>query len=148
MRQYSCRNGPKLKINSFKARAHLPPDGVELNSNVASLEYVDGALVVVLACSIDQEKNVKGMKLTFSEASGFRLLDESALARYWAATDFPWGVHLLEVTDGGWGAEENALQGLEAPRREWLVITGNACVNVYCSSEPEVVHTSWKYLGG
>jgi hypothetical protein len=131
----------------LKAKAYLPVDGVEPYSDIESVQYQDGALVIVLACTLSGSRNVEGVSLRFSGATGFRLLDELDLARYWLSKDFTRGSYLLEVTDGGWAAEETELQGYDRPRREWLALTGNACVSVFCASEPEVSRVSWPFEG-
>lgn len=132
---------------TLRAFAYLTANGVESYSDVESVRYEDGAFVVVLACSVDDSRNVKGFSLRFSNVSGFRLLDELDLARYWLSDDFTRGSYLLEVTDGGWAAEETELQGYNNPRREWLAATGNACVSVFSTSEPEITPLSWPFEG-
>jgi len=131
----------------LKADAYLPANGVESYSDIDSVQYRDGALVVVLACTINENRNIEGVSLRFPGATGFRLLDELDLARYWLSNEFTRGSYLLEVADGGWAAEETELQGYERPRREWLALTGNACINVFCASEPEVSKISWPFEG-
>lgn len=130
---------------SFTAIASLPEYGIASGSDIESVHFNDGILTLVLACSRDQNDNIKGVSLTFSDVSGFRFLDELDLARYWRSGDFPLGSHLLEVTEGGWSAEENEQQGLDCSRREWLAVTGNACVSVFCHAKPEVRDCSWVY---
>lgn len=132
---------------SLKAVAFLPTDGVEPNSDIESLQFQDGALVVVLACSLNEHRHIEGVSIRFPSATGFRLLDELDLARYWSSKDFARGSYLLEVTDGGWASEETELQGYARPRREWLALTGNACVSVFCDSAPEISHVSWPFDG-
>ena len=123
---------------TLKALAYLPANGVEPYSDIESCRYKDGEFLVVFACSLDDSRNVKGTSLKFSNVTGFRLLDELDLARHWLSNDFARGSYLLEVTDGGWAEEEKRLQGYERPRREWLAVTGNACVSVFSTSEPEM----------
>lgn len=130
---------------SFKAAASLPAHGVAFGSDIESLHYKNGILTLVLACSLDQNNNIKGASLTFSDVSGFRFLDELDLARYWLSSDFTRGSYLLEVSDGGWALEENVQQGFDTVRREWLAVTGNACVSVFCQTEPEMADCSWIY---
>lgn len=134
-----------MRNKYLKAQAYLSKNGVEHYSDIESIQYVNGALVVTLACSIEQNGNVKGITVRFPCVSGFRMFDALDLARYWASDGFSRGSYLLEVTDGGWTEEENVLQGFEQPRREWLVVTGNGCVNAFCSSEPELSDAAWKY---
>ena len=132
-----------VKLMPLKTLAYLPAHGVQPDSDLESLQYKDGILTIVLACSLDQHENIHGISLTFQDVAGFRLLDEVDLARYWPSSGFVEGSHLLEVIDGGWSAEQNMVQGSESRRREWLAVTGNACVSVFCISEPAVSHGSW-----
>jgi len=132
-----------VKLMPLKTQAYLPAHGVQPDSDLESLQYKDGILTIVLACSLHQHGNIHGISLTFPDVAGFRLLDEVDLARYWPSSGFVQGSHLLEVIDGGWSAEQNMLQGYESRRREWLAVTGNACVSVFCISEPAVSHCSW-----
>lgn len=132
---------------TLKAQAYLSADGIEPYSDIESVQYQNGALVVVLACALNDGRNIEGIRITFSGATGFRLLDELDLARYWLSKEFTRGSYLLEVTGGGWAAEETELQGYEKLRREWLALTGNACVNVFCEAEPQVSEVSWPFEG-
>jgi len=109
------------------------------------VEYIDGRLVVVVACSSDENRQVSGIKVTFPRVTGFRLLDELDLARYWIAKDFPSGSHVLEVKGGGWSSEEDMFQTFETARREWLVVSGNACVSVFCRAEPKITELNWEF---
>jgi len=129
---------------SLKARAFDPEAGIEYTSDVESLEYIAGNVKVVVACSLNDLGNVNGIEVIFPKATGFRLLDELDLARYWLSNDFPRGCHVLKVDSGGWSDEENKLQGFETKRCEWLVVTGNACVSIFCESEPEIKNVTWK----
>jgi hypothetical protein len=129
---------------AFSARAFSPVGVVPVNSDVESVDYRDGTLVIALACAMDPDRTVHGLTVTFRDVTGFRLLDEFDLARYWLSDGFPRGSFVMEVTAGGWSAEEDALQGLEKNRREWLVASGNASVSVFCATEPALVGTMWK----
>lgn len=132
---------------TLTARAFTPATGVATGSDIEAVDYRDGTLVVVVACSLDEDGTVRGQNVTFVRPAGFRLLDELDLHRYWMAGDWPRGSHVLEVTDGGWAAEENVLQGFDTARREWLVVTGNACVSVFCENEPVVAEAAWQFVG-
>ena len=129
---------------TIETQSFTPPSGVNAGSDVEALHYSDGTLNIVLACSQDDEQTVRGITIKFFQPAGFRLLDELDLARYWNSADFSRGSHVLEVESGGWSAEEDHFQLFETMRREWLVATGNACVSVFCSSEPEVTDISWE----
>jgi len=129
----------------IETQAFAPTNGVQYGSDVESLCYLDGNLDIILACSKDKDETVHGLKIHFSQPSGFRFLDEADLARYWISRSFAGGSHVLEVKNGGWSAEEDVLQTFETARREWLVVSGNACVSVFCLHEPELMDMSWKY---
>jgi len=132
---------------TFAARAFTPATGVAFTSDVEAVDYRDGTLVVLVACSLGEGGTVYGLRVTFAQPGGFRLLDELDLQRYWTAGDRPRGSHVLEVTAGGWGAEEGTLQGFDTACREWLIVTGNACVSVFCADEPAVAETEWRFAG-
>ena len=134
---------------AFVARAFSPSVGVTPYSDLESVEFRDGALVVAIACTVNGDRTVRtvnGLRVTFTQVAGFRVLDELDLARYVASGGFPFGSHVLEVCDGGWSAEENALQMFDMNRREWLVVTGNWCVSVFSGTPPEIVDATWKFV--
>lgn len=133
--------------NKFKTKPYLPPSDITPNSDVESIAYDGATLVVTIACSSDDKRNIKGMKITFPLVWAFRVLDECDLARYWISDEDVGGSHLTEVIEGGWNSEEAELRGLEENRREWLVATGNLCVSVFCENEPIVAPLSWLYEG-
>lgn len=130
---------------SLKAHAFSSEESIEYTSDIERLEYVNGDVTVVIASSLDGNGNVLGIEAVFPDTTGFRLLDEVDLARYWTLKDFPFGRHILEVEHGGWSMEENALQGYDTKRREWLVVTGNACVSVFAGAEPTIKSVTWKF---
>lgn len=128
----------------LETRPFTPPNGVNFASDVESLRYLDGSLDIVLACSQDGDGMIRGLKVHFVQPTGFRLLDELDLARYWIFESFVRGSHILEVKNGGWSVEEDVLQSFETQRREWLVVSGNACVSVFCLRDPELTDISWE----
>jgi len=128
----------------IETKPFAPTNGVRFESDVESLCYLEGNLDVILACSKSKEGIIQGLKVHFVRPSGFRFLDEVDLARYWMSKSFARGSHVLEVKAGGWSAEEDVLQSFETKRREWLVVSGNACVSVFCLLEPELKDISWK----
>ncbi|CAM8648536.1 hypothetical protein MCEMSHM24_03762 [Comamonadaceae bacterium] len=116
------------------------PTTVEHGSDVAEVHFAAGRLEVLVASSSAGEGRFNGLRITFPEACGFRMLDEADFARYWAYPGFRHGHHVLSVVGGGWRSEESTLQGL--PRNEgneWLIVTGNRCVSVLSSEAPQVV---------
>lgn len=128
---------------AIETRPFSPAIGVHWGSDVESLQYFDGNLAITVACSAE-DGIIQGLKVNFSQPTGFRLLDELSLARYWVSSGFSSGSHVLEVGNGGWSKEENVLQSFETERREWLVVSGNACVSVFCLQEPELQDLWWK----
>jgi len=116
---------------------------VHWGSDIESLHLVGPNLVVKVAREMEDESIVRGLEIVFDDVSALRYLDEVDLARYWTSDQFVSGSHVLEVLGGGWGAEENVLQGYETRRREWLVVTGNGCVSVFSPSEPKINEALW-----
>ena len=82
---------------AFTAQAFSPVGVVPFNSDVESVDYRDGGLVVVLACAMDPDQTVHGMRVTFKDVTGFRLLDEFDQARYWMSEGFPRGSHVCST---------------------------------------------------
>ena len=73
---------------AFVARAFSPSVGVTPYSDLESVEFRDGALVVVIACTVNGDRTVRtvnGLRVTFTQVAGFRVLDELDLARYVAS---------------------------------------------------------------
>ncbi|WP_139347181.1 hypothetical protein [Herbaspirillum sp. VT-16-41] len=135
-----------MKSKRFKAASFLPINGVALNSDISSVTLNDqGYLVVILAC-FKSENTVSGLRISFPPPiEGFRLLDELALHRYVRSKEFPHGSHLIEVLEGGWLSEECELQELELEMREWMVVSGNGCLSVFCSGVPQCSKINWEF---
>ncbi|MDF3822612.1 hypothetical protein P3G55_22110 [Leptospira sp. 96542] len=113
---------------------------IDHGSDIAEVHFVGGHLEVVVASSSIGEGRFKGLRITFPKASGFRMLDEGDLARYWASPGFRPGHHVLSVVSGGWRAEESTLQGFARNEGdEWLIVTGNRCLSVVSSNAPQVL---------
>jgi hypothetical protein len=116
------------------------PMTVDHASDLAEVHFVGGRLEVLVASSLAGEGRFNGLRITFAETRGFRMLDEADLARYWGSSGFQRGHHVLCVTGGGWRAEEAMLQGFPHNEGdEWLIVTGNRCVSVLSSDAPQVV---------
>jgi hypothetical protein len=128
---------------AIETRPFSRTNGVNWGSDVESLQYLGGNLAITLVCS-GEDGIIQGLKVNFSQPTGFRLLDELSLARYWVSGGFARGSYVLEVEKGGWSTEEDDLQSFETERREWLVVSGNACVSVFCLQDPELQDLSWK----
>lgn len=115
-----------------------PALAVPSESDIASVRFNGQSLSIAVAREPLEGDRFRGLRVTFQSVQGFRFLDESDLAQYWVAPGFVHGHHVLLVTSGGWGAEEDLRQGLEVRRREWLVVTGNLCLNVFASEDPQI----------
>ena len=87
----------------LKARPFGYLQQFDWGADIHSVSY-DGRLIIRV---LRNRNNDDGVEVTFSEVTGFRLLDEIALAEYWVAGDFPYGYPVLEVFDGGWAQEED-----------------------------------------
>jgi hypothetical protein len=112
---------------------------VRHESDIAGVHFDGARLVVLVASESTGAGRFRGFRVTFSHPSGFRVLDESNLARYWASPGFVPGYHVLCISQGGWAEEESQLQGFEeSNRREWLIATGNRCVSVLSHAEPKI----------
>lgn len=131
---------------TIETQPFSPTNIVHDMSDVESLNYADGNLTVIVARSRDGKGLVRGLKVHFTRPTGFRLLDESDLTRYWVSDGFARGSYVLEVKKGGWSTEEDTLESFERVRREWLIVSGNACVSVFCSCAPDVTDVSWQWV--
>jgi hypothetical protein len=117
---------------------------VHWGSDISTLSFSEARLEIYVSREVGVNGEVSGLKIAFFQATAFRYLDELDLARYWSSEHFPRGFHVLEVLEGGWLEEETQLQGFANHRREWLVVTGNACVSVFSSTDPQVQNASWQ----
>lgn len=132
-------------VMRLKTAPFTPIVGIDGGSDIESVSFDGAGLVIKVAREIDDSDQVKGMEIVFAKKSSFRYLDEGDLARYWVSDGFQRGSLVLEVLEGGWSYEENQLQGYDSQRREWLIVTGNGCVSVFCSVAPEVRDVSWAH---
>jgi hypothetical protein len=122
--------------NAFRAIPFGTETGVDFPSDVSKIIFDPPNLFVLIATSVMPSGNVSGLQINFSSVTGFRYLDELDFARYWVSSGFPRGFHIIEVVGGGWSSEETVTQGWDRSCREWLVVTGNGCVNVFSSKDP------------
>lgn len=123
----------------IKAKPFGHLEKFDWGSDIHSVHY-DGSLVV----QVLRNRNASsGIEITFSTAYGFRLLDELALAHYWVADDFPSGYPVLEVLDGGWAQEEDQRLGHVEVQREWIIVTGGACVSIFSPVAPTILEGQW-----
>ncbi len=134
-----------LKCLSMRLVTHPFGPSLEVHptSDVESLSYSSKGMVVRVACEVSAEGQIRGLDVSFNDATAFRYLNEVDLARYWRSEGFVRGYPVLEVLEGGWSDEEAALQGYEQRRREWLVVTGNSCVSVLAATHPSLEEAEW-----
>jgi hypothetical protein len=98
--------------------------------------------VVHLGKGADEEDRF--LEVVFKSTRGFRYLDEGDLLPYWSSTAFDNSEHLVhEIKRGGWAEQEekNGMLNTTAafgPLREWLIASGNGCLNVISVDEPLV----------
>jgi hypothetical protein len=109
-------------------------------SDISWVNYDGRKLEVVVAQVATSAGRFKGVKFTFDWVTGFRFLDEGDLTRYWRSEGYLGGHHLFSVEAGGWAEEEFNLKGVTEKRREWLVVTGNGCMNVFAHDAPEALN--------
>jgi len=114
-----------------------PAQEVHWGSDIASVRFDGRRLVVLVARERLDDRRYRGLQVTFESPTGFRFLDELDFARYWSSAGFVRGHHVLAVSAGGWAEEETQLQGYERDRKEWLVVTGNGCLNVFSNEAPK-----------
>jgi hypothetical protein len=119
------------------------PRNVARNSDLQSLSYDGSILSIRVARELLSEAEIGGIEVTFSSTKAFRCLDESDLANYWVSSKFVRESHVLEVQAGGWSDEEAARRGYKQNCREWLVVSGNACVSVFSENPPTIQELSW-----
>jgi len=112
---------------------------VETASDIHSVRFDGNGLVIAIAKTRLPSGKVAGLVVTFSGVRGFRFLDEADLARYWISSGFPHGFHVIRVEEGGWATEEENLKGYPQSNVEWLVVTGNGCLNVFTHNAPSCV---------
>jgi hypothetical protein len=124
-----------LELRPFDAEAGMPS-----TSDISWINYDGRKLEVVVAQVATSAGKFKGLKLTFDWVTGFRFLDEGGLLRYWRSDGYLGGHHLFSVEAGGWAEEEFKLEGVIEKRPEWLVVTGNGCMNVFAHDAPEILY--------
>jgi len=120
-----------------------PPLDVHPSSDIETLKFSSEGLVARVALEVKAEGQIRGLDVSFKDATAFRYLDEVELATYWRSEGFVRGHPVLEVLQGGWSDELAGLQGYESRRREWLVVTGNGCVSVFAMVPPTLEEAEW-----
>lgn len=120
----------------IKTEPFGPAEAVEMTSDIQSVHFDGKKLTVAIAKRRLPSGKVAGAIVTFPAVQGFRFLDECDLARYWSADGFVGGSYILRIVEGGWSEEESHHQGYSTLREEWIVITGNGCLNVFALEEP------------
>jgi hypothetical protein len=123
----------------IKTRPFGCEERFDWGADIHSVSY-DGPLSIRVLRNRNRED---GIEVSFSQVDGFRLLDEVLLAEYWMHDDFPSGYPVLEVFGGGWAEEEDTRLGYIEKRREWVIVTGGACVSVFSKHEPEIREAIW-----
>jgi hypothetical protein len=79
----------------------------------------------------------------FTDAVGFRVLDEGDLLEFWPACSTAPGGGLFEIHGGGWLEQESRRKGFMSSStrpalREFLVTGQNDCVGVFAFTAPEL----------
>jgi len=107
-------------------------------SDIDSIVYRGKELAITIACFTLGSGERQGVRVHFPYSNAFRCLDEGELARYWTSPDFCFGYHVVKVLGGGWCDENAIAKGYESQRTEWMIVTGNDCVNVFSEDAPEI----------
>ena len=133
-------NQLKYNVMQLETQPFDTPTTVDHCSDIAEVHFIGGRLEILVASSPAGEQRFNGLRISFTKACKFRMLDEADLARYWVSPGFRRGHHVLSVDGGGWRAEESSLQGFQ-PRHgnEWLIVTGNRCISVFSPHAPQLV---------
>jgi hypothetical protein len=124
-----------LELDPFDAEEEIPSA-----SDISWVNYDGRKLEIVVARHAIAIGRFKGVKFTFAWVAGFRYLDEVDLLRYWRSDGYRGCHHLFSVKAGGWAEEEFKLEGVIEKRHEWLVVTGNGCMNVFSHDAPEIFY--------
>ncbi|MCC2960408.1 hypothetical protein LK540_08180 [Massilia sp. IC2-278] len=121
-----------------------PPLLLESHTDLCDLTVgLSGLRIAVLVGRDDMESD-QFVEVVFPTFRGFRYLDEGDLLRYWRSGSFDTANYVVfELKSGGWGRQEERngmlnVTGAIGSYREWLVVSGNACVNVIAHIEPLV----------
>ena len=114
------------------------------HSNLSDLSLGSSGLRVAVWFGRDEAENDKFVEIVFTVPRGFRYLDEGDLLPYWSSGCFDTSRHLVfEIRHGGWADQEEQSGMLNVTAavgtfREWLITSGNACLNVISAVEPLV----------
>lgn len=108
-----------------------------------STQHGGARLVAIRSDGVDleleMESDAGGVRVSFRDVVGFRVLEERELCEFWNdyATPNGW---LWEVHEGGWLDLERTratFGSLRLPLREWLVVD-DRCVSVIGENPPEL----------
>lgn len=125
-------------MKRVKASAIQVAHTFQQSVNVAQVRFEWGELVVSLLSAGDR----KAATVRFSEASGFRLLDEGDLLEFWpaCAKDNGW---LFVVHENGWFDLELSRSGFLRDKSlgeaEYFIASENHCVSILSSAPPDVI---------
>lgn len=130
---------------TYVAETFGPPIPNLRNSDLCEVTYGNfGVLRAVINLGQDEDEENRFLEIVFKGARGFRYLDEGDLLPYWSSDAFDNSNHLVhEIKQGGWAEQEekNGLLNTTAAfglPREWLIVSGNGCLNVISAGEPLV----------
>lgn len=121
-----------------------PPLSLTSHTNLTDLTVGYVGLRIAVLVGRDDDENDQFVEIVFPAFRGFRYLDEGDLLRYWRSGKFDTSNHVVfEMKSGGWAKQEERNGMLDVTAavgnyREWLIVSGNACVNVIAQDEPLV----------
>jgi hypothetical protein len=107
-------------------------------SEIVRVEYALGVLrAFVRDINLDSE-----FVVSFSDAIGFRVLDERDLMEFWPECSTPNG-WLFEIHSGGWLSQEasrpgSCLVAMSPAAKEYFITGVDDCLSVICHTAPEV----------
>lgn len=134
----------KMMESAYLVEPLGPPLSLESHTDLCDLAVGTSGLRIAVLVGRDDEENDQFVEVVFPTFRGFRYLDEGDLLRYWSSGMFDTSNYVVfEMKSGGWGRQEQRngmlnVTGAIGSYREWLIISGNACVNVIAQVEPLV----------
>lgn len=128
----------------MKAVRALPLESQFAFSRGTEIVRIDYAPSTGLKVYVADVYGRSGCIASFTETTGFRVLDERDLMEYWPVCSTPNG-WLFDIKEGGWLDQERTRTGsnmlFTCPDVTEYLVTGiNECVSVFSAVPPELAH--------